>query len=99
MESRSQLDKRGHPSDDGHPSAGRFENARDDLEQRRLPRTVAADDAESLTAVDLERDVLQRRQGRLRLELQIALEQRALQRRELRPPAEKAVGLRDMIEA
>jgi len=38
----------------------------EDLEQRRLPRPVAADDAHYLAALDLERDVLQGPDGVVR---------------------------------
>src|SRR5205814_501866 len=82
----------------GQAAAGRLEDAGDELEQRRLSGAVAPDDAEGLAAVDGEGDVLHRLHARLRLQLHVALEQRALQRRELRAPAPLAVGLVDVLQ-
>ncbi len=42
------------------PAKGRLEDARQDLEQRRLAGAVVADDADDLAALDLEIDVAQR---------------------------------------
>src|SRR6185369_7530605 len=93
MESGAELDERGDPSLHRHRSGGRLEDAGDDLQHRRFARAVPSDDAERLTPIDDERDVLQRRHAGLGRQLQIALEQRALQRGELRARAEETVGL------
>ena len=42
------------------PAGRRLGDAGEDLQQRRLPRAVAADDADDLAALDLEGDVAQR---------------------------------------
>src|SRR5258708_1331348 len=48
--------------------------------------------------MNFERDVLQRRDGCLRIELQIAFEQRALERGKLGLPTQKTVALRDSLQ-
>jgi hypothetical protein len=59
MEPGARLEERAHPTHYLDPALGRRDNARKDLEQRALPRPVAADDADDLTASDLERDLTQ----------------------------------------
>ena len=96
MEAGAELDQRGDPAVDAHAAAGRLEDAGDELEQRRLARAVAADDAERFAAVDGKRNVSHRFDARLRRQRQIALEQRALERRELRAASPQAVRLGDV---
>src|SRR5262249_15528937 len=98
MEPRAELDQRRYPPTHRHRPAGGLEDPGDDLEQRRLARAVAADDAERFAAVDRERDVLQRFDAGLGGELHVALQQRAFQRRELRAAAPEPIALRDVLE-
>ena len=42
------------------PAGRRLGDAGEDLQQRALPRAVAADDADHLATLDLEGDILQR---------------------------------------
>src|SRR5204862_6469397 len=55
MKPRAQFDQRGDASVHRHRSAGRFENAGDDFQQRRFSRAVASDHAERFAAMDRER--------------------------------------------
>src|SRR5258705_12381163 len=96
MKAGAELDERRDASVHGDRAASRLENAGDDLQQRRLSRAVAADDAERLPPVNSERDVVQRRHTRLGRQLEIALEQRAFERGELRFAPPEAIALRDM---
>ena len=61
VEPYAELDERHQPAFDGHraPAVGCVD-AGEDLEQRALAGTVAADDAEELAAPDVEVDVPQR---------------------------------------
>src|SRR5437870_6624287 len=63
MESRAELEERGDASLNLDRAARRLRRAGHELEQRRLPRSVRADDAEGLTRLDGERHVLQRLDG------------------------------------
>src|SRR4051812_36319148 len=60
MESRAELEERGHAALDVDGPGRRPRRAGDELEERRLPGSVRADDAERLARLDSERDVLQR---------------------------------------
>ena len=81
-------------------AAGRLGDAGDELQRRALARSVAADDAEGRALRHRERHVGQRRErlARLQVAQDAALQQRALQRREL-PAAVAAVDLRDVARA
>ena len=74
----------------------RLGDAGDQLQQRALARAVAADDAERPAARHRERHVAHRGERLVRPQVahQAARQQRALQRRELLPPAVAAVDLR-----
>src|SRR5437867_766295 len=98
MKSRAELDQRSNASVHRDRSAGRLENAGDDLEQRRLARTVAPDDAERFAAVHGERHVLQRLDARLGTQLDVPFQERALQSRELRAAAPESVALGDVLQ-
>src|SRR5207247_3580253 len=87
MKARAELDERGDAAVHADAPRGRLEDAGDELQQRRLPGAVAPDDAEGLAAIDGERHLLHRRQGRLGGELEIALEQRAFPSGECRTAA------------
>src|SRR5438094_1096321 len=63
MESCPELEERGHAPFDVDRPARRLRRAGHELEQRRLPGSVRADDAEGLTRLDGERHVLQRVDG------------------------------------
>ncbi|OQA42175.1 MAG: hypothetical protein BWY52_02294 [Chloroflexi bacterium ADurb.Bin325] len=60
VEAGTHLQQRADPAVDLRPAAGGLGDAREDLEQRRLARAVAADDAHHLAAPDLEGDILER---------------------------------------
>src|SRR5689334_21114937 len=60
METRPDLDECGHRAPDDDPSASRRRDAGEQLEQRALPCTVAADDAQGSAARHVEADVLKR---------------------------------------
>lgn len=55
--SAGERDERGHAGPDGDVALVRDQDARDQAQQRRLPRTVAPHDADLLTGSDVERDV------------------------------------------
>ena len=59
VEAGAELQQRADPALRPHPARRRLDDPRDDPEQRRLSRAVAADEADGLTARDVERDVLQ----------------------------------------
>ena len=59
VEAGADLQQAGDPAADDGPAGGRFGDAAEDLQQRALARPVAADDADDLALVDLERDVLE----------------------------------------
>src|SRR5207302_5848148 len=60
VEAGAELEERGHPSPSFDVACRRREDAADELEQRRLPRSVGADEPERVGRVELEADVLQR---------------------------------------
>ena len=60
VKARAELEERGHAALDRDRAGSRLRGAGDELEERRLPRSVRADDAEALSAVDAEAHVLQR---------------------------------------
>src|SRR5439155_15498818 len=60
VKARAELEERGHPSLDLDRAGRRLRGAGDELEERGLPRTVRADDAEAQSTVDAEAHVLQR---------------------------------------
>ena len=81
-----------------HRAARRLGDAGDELQQRALAGAVAADDAERAPLRHRQRDVVQRRERLVGLQVldEAARQQRALQRRELLAPAVAAVDLRDV---
>ena len=99
MEAGAELDERRDPALDVHGAARRLGDAGDELQRRALARSVPADDAEGRALRHAERHVLQRgkRLARPQVAQDAALQQRALQRREL-PAAVAAVDLRDVRE-
>src|SRR5438093_7466374 len=60
MEAGSDLEQAADAATDLRATGGRRRDAREDPEQRRLPRSVLSDDPEHLALLELERDVLQR---------------------------------------
>ena len=98
MESGAELDQRRDAAVDLHGAARRLRDAGDQLERRALAGPVAADDAVASRPCGTVNDTSVQRRERL-VGLQIAqdaaLQQRALQRREL-PAAVAAVDLRDV---
>ena len=60
MKAGADLKQRRDAAADADLAAGRLGDAAQDLEQRALPRPVAADDAENLARLDGEGDVLER---------------------------------------
>ena len=76
----------------------RLRDACHQLQRRALARSVAADDAVGRAGGHVERHALQRRKFLVRLQIldEAALQQRALQRRELFLPRVAAVDLRDV---
>ena len=60
MEARSHLEQRADAASDPRPTGGRLRHAREDLQQRRLAGTVAADHADDVASLDVEGDVAQR---------------------------------------
>jgi hypothetical protein len=97
MKAGAQFDQRGDASVDRHLSGCRFEDAGDDFQQRRFSGAVASDHAERFAAMDRERDLAQRGHGLFGRELEIAFQQRAFQRRELRAPSPEPVAFRDVL--
>ena len=63
METHSQLEQRGDPSAHVQPSARRRRNARKQLEQSALARSVLANDAQALSRFEGEAHVLESRNG------------------------------------
>ena len=59
VEAGSHLEQRADPTVDDGGALGRLGDAREDLEQRRLPRAVPADDPDDVTFGDVERDISQ----------------------------------------
>jgi hypothetical protein len=59
MESRPDLEQRGHPAAQDGATLGRLGDARKNLEQGTLARAVAADDADDLSNLHVERDSAQ----------------------------------------
>jgi len=59
VETSAHLQQRAHPAIDLGPPLRRLGDAGEDLEQRSLPRPVAADDAHDLAALHLEGHILQ----------------------------------------
>ena len=101
VEAGAELDQRGDAAVHHHPPGGRAQDAGDELQQRPLPRAVAADDAEGLAAPDLEAHVLERRDRLLGLEArgQAPLEERALERAQLLAGGGAAVELGEPFDA
>ena len=62
VEADAELDERCHPSGHSHPARVGPVDAGENLQQRALARSVAADDAEELAFVHVERHVLERAQ-------------------------------------
>ena len=62
VEAGAELEQRGDAAVDLDRARGGLQRAADDLQQRRLARAVAADDADRLAAPHLERDAVQRRE-------------------------------------
>ena len=91
MEAGSELDERGHAAVHAHAAAGRLEDSGDEFEQRRFTGAVTADDAERFAAIDGERHIAHCFDARLRRQRQIALQQGAFQRRELRAASPQPV--------
>src|SRR5206468_10343120 len=60
MEACAQLEQRPDRAAHLEPSAGRREDARDEAQQRRLTRSVPADEADRGSRLDVQRDVPQR---------------------------------------
>src|SRR5512145_2053959 len=60
MEARPHLEQAAHPTTDLRPSLCRRRDPRQHLQQRRLARAVAPDDAEHLALLNLEGDVPER---------------------------------------
>src|ERR1700741_134502 len=59
MESGADFQQRSHTPSNIRPSPGRPRNPRQDPQDRALPGTVAANETENLSLLDLERYVLQ----------------------------------------
>ena len=98
MEAGAELDERGDAAVDRDRAFVGPRDAGDALEQRRLARSVAADDAVGAALRHAEGHAAQRRERLVRLQIadQAALEQRRLERRELLLPRVAAVDLRDV---
>jgi hypothetical protein len=60
MKPRADLEQARHPPAQGHLALRRLGDARQDFQERGLPRAVSTDDADDLTAIDREADVAQR---------------------------------------
>ena len=100
MKAGAELDQRGDAAVDAHRAARRLGDAGDELQRGALARSVAADDAVGRSLRHRERHVGERRErlARLQVAQDAALQQRALERREL-PAAVAAVDLRDVGRA
>ena len=59
IEAGAELQHRGDPPARRHGTRGRNERAAENLQQRRLARTIAPDDADGLAGADVERDIAQ----------------------------------------
>src|SRR5205807_4435104 len=97
MKAGAELDERRDAAVDAHDAAGRLRDAGDELQRRALARSVPADDAVGRPLRHGERDVGERRKRLARLQVahEAALQQRALERRELTAGV-AAVDLRDV---
>ena len=60
VEAGPNLEERAKPAEDLSSAHRRSRDAREDLQQRALPRAVGADDAEHFAALDFERHVAER---------------------------------------
>ena len=97
MKAGAELDERRDAAVDAHDAAGRLRDAGDELQRRALARSVPADDAVGRSLRHGERDVGERRKRLARLQVahEAALQQRALERRELTAGV-AAIDLRDV---
>ena len=97
MKAGAELDERRDAAVDAHDAAGRLRDACDELQRRALARSVPADDAVGRSLRHGERDVGERRKRLARLQVahEAALQQRALERRELTAGV-AAIDLRDV---
>ena len=98
MEPRTELNERSDSSAHPYDAAARLENAGDDFQQRRFAGAVPSNDSKCLAALDDEGDITERGDARLGRELEIALEERTLERRELGTPSPQAVVLRHTFQ-
>ena len=101
VEAGPELDQRGDAAGGLEAAGGRLEDAGDQLEQGRLARAVAADDAERLAARDLERDVLDRGDGLVPRQglVAAAAQEGALQGAQLEAARRPAIALADVRRA
>ena len=95
VEAGAELDERRYPPVDTHRARRGLSDARDQFQHRALAGSVAPDDAEGLSLLDVERHALQRLEHRVWTQIpqHAARQQRALQRRKLLPAAVAAVDL------
>ena len=94
MKARPDLEQRRDAAVDGDAPGIGLDDAREQLEQRRLARTVAPDDADGLPVRDLERDAVERCE--LVVHAAAAADDRRLERR-LVPPID-AVALLGIVD-
>src|SRR5688572_10776090 len=98
MKAGAELDQGGNSTLHLHRACRRLRNSGHQLERCAFSRSIAPDDAVRPASCHVERHALQRwkRFFRLQILYEAALQQRALQRRELLPPRVPAVDLRDV---
>src|SRR5437879_441320 len=94
MEPGPNLQQRSDSSPDVGAAVSWFRNAREDFQQCALPCSVAADDADDFSALDLERNVVQRPDGWL---LAIRLAGGRMQRSGVQAAKRRSKGVGDHI--